>query len=53
MKTEKEQPEKMISVPEKAFLRMVIKLNEGKILFPKKVEDAREFLKGVALPQSK
>ena len=46
MKTEKEQPERMISVPENVFLRMVLKLNEGKILFPKKVEEANRFLQG-------
>jgi hypothetical protein len=47
MKTEKKQPQRMISVPEKTFLRMVLKLNEDKILFPKKVEDAEAFLKNV------
>ncbi len=47
MKTPKEYPERMISVPEKTFLRMVLKLNEDKILFSKKVEDAEAFLKNV------
>ncbi len=35
----------MISVTEKTFLRMVLKLHEDKALFPKKVEDAEAFLK--------
>lgn len=46
MKTNKQQSEPMVSVPEKALLRMVLKLNEGKILFPKKVEEANKFLEG-------
>jgi hypothetical protein len=37
--------ERMISVPEKAFLRMVMRLTQGRNLFPEMVEDAKRLLK--------
>ncbi|SFB84135.1 hypothetical protein SAMN05421780_101718 [Flexibacter flexilis DSM 6793] len=46
MQKGKEPTQPMVSIPEKALLRMVLRVTQGRNLFPEKVEDAKRVLQG-------
>jgi len=52
MKTEKEEPEEMVKVPETGLLSLVASKLKGRILFPDKVEEAKALVKNIVLKLS-
>ena len=52
MKTKFQEPEKMVKVPESGLLSLVASKLKGRVLFPKKVEDAKNLVKNIVLKLS-
>lgn len=52
MRAKGDKSKKMVKVPEAALLSLVVSKLKGKVLFPKKVENARAYLQNIKIENS-